>query len=312
MQAFQASAKLERFESFCNHWGLDLTVGCEHACVYCPFQASQALSLHNAYPDRTLTPSLSIEEFLKLPDYPPLLYLSPNSDPLAPAASANLELVLQRILPLGVQIDLSTKGIVPQRIFQLLASYPDQVRLFIGLTSLDDRRNAAVEPGCPTAEERLANFRLAREHGLKKVTARLDPLLPDVDDSPEQLVALLDRVAALGAQTVTVSYLFLVFLGNKDRLREVPFLGRSVGLCKEVGPAAGGLVFSVPLKRKLQMYEWLNQECAARGMYFGTCGCKDLRLAGKTFSNACSYPSMLACEAPSLVKCSLDLPRQTG
>lgn len=72
--------------------------------------------------------------------------------------------------------------------------------------------------------------------------------------------------------------------------------------CTEMGPAAGGLVSSVPLKRKLQMYEWFHQECQARGMLFGTCGCKDLRMAGRAFPNACSYPSMLACEAPSLIK----------
>ena len=227
---------------------------------------------------------------------------------MTPSARANLELVLQRILPRGVQIDLSTKGIVPRPIFQLLGDYSEQVRLFIGLTSLDDRRNEVVEPGCPPAEERLANFRLAQEYGLKKVTARLDPLLPDVDDSRERLVTLLDRIAALGS-TVTVSYLFLVFLGNKDRLREVPYLGQSMELCKEANPAAGGLVLSVPLKRKLEMYEWFYKECAARGMFFGTCGCKDLRMAGRCFSNACSYPSMLTCEAPSLVQCGQEPPQ---
>jgi hypothetical protein len=60
------------------------------------------------------------------------------------------------------------------------------------------------------------------------------------------------------------------------------------------------MVYSVPLERKRQMYEWFQGQCAARGLHFGTCGCKDLRLAGGTFATACSYPYLSSCAAPTL------------
>lgn len=111
---------------------------------------------------------------------------------------------------------------------------------------------------------------------------------------------MLDRVAAAGAQTVTASYLFVTLLGSKHRLQEVPYLGSAIGHCTELCPIEGGMVYSVPLERKRRTYEWFHRECAARGLYFGTCGCKDLRLTGGDFATACTYPYRSECEAPRL------------
>lgn len=183
MTGLSIPAKLVHMEGFCNQWGLDLTVGCRHACAYCHFQRYQALTLRHEYPEHEPGEALSVEAFLDRQEYPPELYLSPFTDPPAPAARANLERVPQRVLPLSVEVGISTKGVIPRRVFRLLSRHPDQVRFISGVTSLDDRRNAAVEPGCPPATARLANLRLARECGLKKVTARLGPLLPGVDDA---------------------------------------------------------------------------------------------------------------------------------
>lgn len=300
MTGFQAPATLTRVPGFCNQWGLDLTLGCSHACAYCHFQKYQALTLHHAHPGQELTDVLSVEEFLARSDYPPEIYLSPFTDPLAPAAVDNLERVLERVLPLGVKIGLSTKGVIPRRIFRLFADHAEHVRLIIGVTSLDAERNAVVEPGCPPARARLANLRLAREYGLRKVNARLDPLLPGVDDLPEQLSPLLDLIAQSGAQAVTASYLFVSVLGSKTRMRQVPFLGQAIEHCTELCPIEDGMVYSVPLERKRRMYEWFHEQCSARGLHFGTCGCKDLRLGGGAFATACSYPYLSACAAPTL------------
>lgn len=212
----------------------------------------------------------------------------------------NLERVLQRVLPLGVKVGLSTKSVITLRIFRLLALYAEQVRLIVGVTSLDDGRNDAVEPGCPPARARLANLWLAREHGLRKITVRLDPLLPGVDDGPEQLLPLLDGIASSGAQAVTASHLFVSVLGSKEKMRQVPYLGSAIEYCNELCPIEDGMVYSVPLERKRRMYEWFQEQCTARGLHFGTCGCKDLRLSGGAFATACSYPYLSACAAPTL------------
>ena len=225
----------------------------------------------------------------------------------APAAGDNLERVLRRVLPLSVHVIVHTKGIVPRRVWRLLAGHAEQVRVIIGITSLDEDRNHSVEPGCPSGAARLANFGMARAYGVKKISARFDPLLPGVDDAPHQLIALLNRLTGAGVQAVSASYLFLSPL-TQERLRHTPYLGEAVAYCTELCPVEASpvgtrgekteSVYSVPLERKQQVYEWLHIACADRGLAFGTCGCKDLRLTGP-FATACTAPDRTACAAPT-------------
>ena len=117
MNAFEAAARLAPVPAFCNAWGLDLTVGCEHACVYCPFERHQAVTVRRAHGGRKLAPTLTVDEFLQREDYPTNILLSPFTDPLAPAAGDNLERVLNRVLPRSVHVIVHTKGIVSRRVW---------------------------------------------------------------------------------------------------------------------------------------------------------------------------------------------------
>lgn len=316
MSLFKAPARLTAVPAFCNAWGLDLTAGCEHACVYCPFERYQAVTTRRAHGGRKLAPTFTVDEFLQREDYPSNILLSPFTDPLAPAAGDNLELVLKRVLPRSVQVIVHTKGIVPRRVWRLLARHAELVRVIIGITSLNENRNKAVEPGCPSGKARLANFGLAREYGVTRVSARLDPILPAVDDVPAQMIDLLDRLTEFGIQAISASYLFLT-PATQDRLRHTPYMGKAVAQCTELCPVEASPVgtrgsmtqgvYSVPLERKQQLYEWLHKACAARGLNFGTCGCKDLRLTG-SFSTSCTYPDRNTCEAPSKQSRALSLP----
>ncbi|NOX56299.1 MAG: hypothetical protein GXP27_18015, partial [Planctomycetes bacterium] len=126
--------------------------------------------------------------------------------------------------------------------------------------------------------------------GLTQLSARLDPLLPDVDDDRERLCWLLDRVAEAGARQVTASYLFLTPLCHRDRLSRRPYLERAATACTELCRVREGAVWSVPLKRKQHTYQWLHEECQRRGLIFTTCGCKDLRLSQVSYPTCCSAP----------------------
>lgn len=299
MTRFIAQARITRVAGMCNQWGVDLTAGCEHVCGYCHFHKYQSMALRHGAGGVDVAPVLAIDELLRQEHYPPTLYLSPFTDPLAPAALGNLEALLRRVLPLSVRVIISTKGVVPRKVFRVLADYPEQVLLFVGLTSLDDARNRSVETGCPPAGARLANLVLAQEYGLPHRFARLDPILPGVDDATEQLATVLDTLARNGATQVSAAYLFLTPRGNRARLDSNPYLRDAASHCAEACPIEGGTAHSVPLARKHATYEWLHAECGRRGLPFGTCGCKDLRLTGGSFSTSCSYPALEQCSAAS-------------
>src|SRR5438128_73553 len=53
------------------------------------------------------------------------------------------------------------------------------------------------------------------------------------------------------------------------------------------GRRQGGAAFSVPLARKLETYGFLAEVASERGLWFNTCGCKDLRVreSGRVFAS---------------------------
>lgn len=285
-----ASALPRQVPEFCGRWSLDLTAGCEHGCLYCPFQRYQALVLRRRHGGRPVARRLSLRRFVAGPDLPPELLLSAHTDPCAPAARAGMVRVLQHVLPRGVRVEVVTKGVVPTRALELLAAAGERADLSVGVASLDARRNATLEPGCPPASERLDNLRRARACGLARLTARLDPLLPGVDDEPGRLRLLLDEVARLGGRAVVASHLFLAARTHRPALRALPLLGTASLECTDRSPVRGTHVLSVPPARKLELLAWLRGECAARGLRFTTCGCKDLRLRDAGVAAVCAPP----------------------
>ena len=104
---------------------------------------------------------------------------------------------------------------------------------------------------------------------------------------------------------------------TQERLHHTPYMAEAGAQCTELCPVEASPVgtrgamtqgvYSVPLERKQQLYEWLHNACTARGLTFGTCGCKDLQLTGP-FSTSCTYPDRNTCEAPSQRSRAFSLP----
>lgn len=256
---------------FCGNHVVDLTVGCSLGCVYCPF-APAAMRTRGV--DRVRRVDMSSLERL---EPPASVFLSPSSDPFAPQAAAHTHLLLSRWLPLGVVVGLVTKAIVPEYTLDLLADHRDQVEgIGVGLASLDEERNRALEPGCPSANQRLANVDRIAARGLA-ACLRIDPMLPGVDDSPGALEALVDQAAQRGAHAISATYLF-AWGRTKRRLRRIAAAARAVAHLTERSPMEGGVAYSVPLSRKMDTYSRIAGYAARRGLQFSTCGCKDLRL----------------------------------
>jgi DNA repair photolyase len=281
-------AAIEFEPRFCANHVADLTAGCSFGCVYCPFAEIRAERLGVARP----TP-VDVSRVAELPA-PPTIFLSPASDPFAPQAAARTHRLLEHLLPRGTVVGILTKGVVPDETLRLLAAHRRQVEgLVVGLTSLDDRRNRALEPGCPPAAARLETLARAAAAGLP-AALRLDPLFPDVDDAPAQLDALVAAAAARGARSITATYVF-AWGRVLRRLRREPVTAAAAAQLTERAPMEGGTAFSVPLGRKLATYAHLAAAARARGVGFSTCGCKDLRIAPRAdFQTTCRNAANLA------------------
>ena len=177
----RAGVRVEFEPRFCANHVVDLTAGCSFGCIYCPFSDLAARRRGARHPV-----ALEIDHLDQLPA-PASVFLSPASDPFAPQAAAGTHALLTHLLPRGTNVGILTKGVIPDATLDLLAAYPRQIEgVAIGVTSLDDRRNAVLEPGCPPAHARLANLDRIAERGLIGAI-RIDPMFPDVDDRPESL-----------------------------------------------------------------------------------------------------------------------------
>lgn len=264
---------------FCANNVVDLTAGCSFGCLYCPFAAIGARLRGVSRPT-----ALDLARLNEITP-PPSVFLSPASDAFAPQAVENTHALLSYVLSRGTTVGIVTKGIVPERTLALLAEYRAQVEgVAVGVTSLDDHRNAILEPGCPPARQRLDNIDRLAERGLP-AALRLDPLFPILDDQPAALTALVEEAARRGAYAVTATYVF-AWGRYLRRLRRQPLLAEPCRWLTERAPMEGGAAFSVPLARKLETYGFLARAASEHGLWFNTCGCKDVRVreSGRVFA----------------------------
>ena len=190
-------------------YGLDLTAGCGHGCVFCHTRGSPWFPGEGRV---LLDPSASdrlIEALDVMDRAPRLVVLSPTSDPLPPHRATRLETtrVIRTLLDRGIDVLLMTRGRIPRRLIALLADHPDRVRVAPALTTLDRRLSRALEPSAASPETRVRGIARLIEAGVA-VEVRLEPLIPDLTDTRENLKPLFEAIARAGARRVVAHYLF--------------------------------------------------------------------------------------------------------
>jgi hypothetical protein len=114
---------------------------------------------------------------------------------------------------------LSTTGPLGPDVIETLVKNRDFVRVTVGLPTLDASLARGIDPASALPAERLELMAALVERGIP-VDAALEPLLPGVTDSPDQLQALLQTLAGHGIEQVTAGYLVL-HEGDAERLQSV-------------------------------------------------------------------------------------------
>ncbi|CAN5846291.1 hypothetical protein BH23PLA1_BH23PLA1_01150 [soil metagenome] len=190
-------------------YGIDLTAGCGHACSFCHVRGS---ALFPGEGRILFDPSVveQVEGALdELPSPPRLIVLSPWSDPLPPIRAVR-EVTLRltrRLLERGLEVLTITRGRVPKELITLLAEHRDRARVAIGLTTLSRPLARVLEPLAPAPGARLKGFdRLVQ--AAVPVEIRLEPLIPGLTDTRENLAPMFRELARIGARRVVAHYLF--------------------------------------------------------------------------------------------------------
>jgi DNA repair photolyase len=189
---------------------LNLTHGCAHRCVFCCARANPTFPGDDVvYLYRDLAEHLAAELAAR-PRKPRAVFLSPATDPFPPLAEVQAETarVVQVLADRGIECWLMTRGFIRPSALAVLAAHRDKAKVTVALTTLDRRLHRVLEPLAAPPRLRLKQMRQLGRLGIP-VQAALDPLIPELTDTRENLAEVLQALAGAGIRFVSASHLFL-------------------------------------------------------------------------------------------------------
>ncbi len=191
---------------------LNIAQGCMQRCTFCSIRGHASYRGNEEVLLYANTAKLLDAELAKKSILPRAVVISPSCDPFAPSLLIQEEtLNVVRSLALaryGVESWLMTRGYIRPRIFQGLLPYRDKVRLRVATTTADRKLQRTIEPLTAPPPLRMRQLRALRAAGFR-VDVAIEPLIPGVTDTRENLLPLLQILAEAGIEAVSVDYAFM-------------------------------------------------------------------------------------------------------
>ncbi len=204
---------------FYNDYNMNLYRGCSHGCIYCDSR-SLCYGIENF--DKVIPKKDSIkilEEELIRKRKKGIIGMGSMSDPYNPLEKKlkNTRDALKLILKYGYGTQIITKSNLILRDLDLLKeiNVHESVLVNITVTTADPVLQKIIEPFSSTTEERFEALKILNENGIK-AGITLMPILPYVNDTVENLDALLEK-----AKAAKVHHIYPWFgLTMRDRQRD--------------------------------------------------------------------------------------------
>lgn len=189
------------------------------------------------------------------------------------------------LLERGIGISFLTKGFIPQRFMGLFRAYRERVHAQIGIVSLGEDYWRVYEPGAASPAEKLENIERLRAAGVD-TEVRIDPIIPFVTDTREELEALFRSLSQRGIRRASLSYLHLRPAIQKQLSSELPPLHRKVlDSCfesqdwAEVGMSTKTKL--LPKRLRENGYGRMRTIAEAYGISTAICRCKNPEMNGE-------------------------------
>jgi DNA repair photolyase len=237
--------------------------GCDHTCVYC-YASSYIPRFSNCRPKKDLIPRLA-REASKLKGE--IISVSNSSDPYPNIEAKNglMRKCLEILSENDCRVQIITKSDLVVRDTDLLQKAPSMVAMTI--TTEDESIAGIIEANAPSPSRRLKAMEYLVTRGIP-TAARIDPIIPFVNDNPDKLVKTL---ASIGVKHVTSST-YKLKPDNWKRLSMVlPRIAQKLKpLYFEKGERVGGYTF-LPRDLRLKLMKEIRCLAERNGMKFGTC-----------------------------------------
>ena len=256
-----AASKDEFFEA---DYNMNLYRGCNHGCIYCDTR-SECYRIDRfdevRYKQNCIT---MLEDELRRKKKAGIVFLGSAGDPYnaLEAQMCITRRALELLRKYGFGIGLTTKGTLVARDAEVLAAIAKKApaRVAFSITTADDGLAKLVEPGAPASSERFAAMRKLADAGVY-TGVWLNPMLPFLTDVEEDMVALLEKIAACGGRYVMCHFGMTLRTGNREYFfaaldRELRFAG-----VKQKYADAFGLDYMCASPHAKRLYAVLQSTC---------------------------------------------------
>ena len=215
----EAKSALNKVKGMPFGWSINPYRGCSHACSYCfarPTHAYLNLSPLGDF-EKTVVVKTNVAEVLRRELAKPswkgeAVAMGTNTDPYQRCEGryALMPGIIEALADNLTPFSILTKGTLITRDLDRLVAAAEKVPVTAAMTigMLDEKVWRSSEPGTPSPAARLAAVRALNDAGIP-TGVMLAPIMPGINDQPEQLAELVDRIAAAGATHITPIVLHL-------------------------------------------------------------------------------------------------------
>lgn len=252
---------------FYANWNMNLYRGCCHGCIYC-----DSRSLCYRLPDfDTVRPKQNalslLESELRSKRQTGVVTMGAMSDPYNPLEDA-LHLTqgaLELFQRYGFGAACTTKSALIARDARLWSSVSQRapVRIQLTITCADDGLCRRIEPHVSPTSKRFEALRTLTDAGVY-AGVWLNPVLPFLTDSNENILAILRMAKAAGAQFVVCFFGMTLRSGNREHYFAA--LERDFPGVREQYLRTFGNAYECVSPRAQQLYEIFVTECEALGL----------------------------------------------
>ena len=250
--------------------GMNLYRGCQHGCIYCDSR-SRCYQMNHPFEDIEVKENALplLEQALKAKRKKCMIGTGAMSDPYIPLEE-KLQLTkgaLELIRRYGFGVAIQTKSTRILRDLELLKdiNHHSKAVVQMTLTTYDEKLCRIVEPNVSTTRQRVEALLKFREAGVPTVVW-LTPLLPWLNDTPENLLGILEYCREAGVKGI-INFGMGLTLRDGDREYYYAALDRHFPGLKQRYIEVYGNAYQLPSPRFRELWKLFHEKCGQYGIW---------------------------------------------
>ena len=252
------------------HNGMNLYRGCQHGCIYCDSR-SLCYQMNHPFEDIEVKENALplLEQALKTKRKRCMIGTGAMSDPYIPLEET-LRLTrgaLELIHRYGFGVAIQTKSARILRDLELLKAINHQSKAVVQmtLTTCDENLCRIVEPAVSTTRQRVEALKRFRDAGVPTVVW-LCPLLPWLNDTPENVLGILESCREAGVKGI-INFGMGLTLRDGDREYYYAALDRHFPGLKQRYIETYGNAYELPSPRSRELWQLFHETCENYGIW---------------------------------------------